>query len=717
MTATASPTPAAAAYTADHLSRALRELGIRPGDAVMVHVCLETLGALADAAGQDERDARVLAALRDAVGPTGSLFVPTYSFSFCRGEDFDREETPASAGPWSTSTAFLERFRRLPGAVRSSDPIHSIAGIGPLASAVLDDVPPTCFGPGSVFSRLLDRDAKLLVIGAPLEEATFRHHAEELAGVPFRFKKLFTGRIREAGRTRKSGWTYSVRLMADNAYPDGARLEALARDAGVCRAARVGAGEVLAVECRAYYELTVRELRRDPWLTARGPAADPVALEEARTGRTRFDVRLASGATMPQMVDALWRLPRDIVSDGYDAALEALAGQVPMSVHEFPSGLECWSWIVPEKWACREAHLETMDGRRIFTSADNPLHVMSYSLPFSGVVEREELLRHLHVHPTLPDAVPFIFKYYERDWGLCCSRTMRDALRDEHYRVVIDSGFSYGTLKVGEVVVPGEREDSIVLCAHLCHPAMVNDDLTGVVVGVDVMRALLAGRRRRYTYRLLIVPETIGSVAFLSRHPELLPRLKGGLFLEMLGRDHPHALQHSFAGTSAVDRCFALALRQGDPAGWTTPFRSLAGNDERQFNAPGVRVPMLALTRQLPPGAPDHPYREYHSSEDTPDRVPPGSLERSRDLVLRMIDTLEGDTVPVNRFAGEVFCSRFGIHIDAYADPEGHKALFDLLFLIDGTRSVSQLAEQCGISFDAARRTVDELRRRGVVTE
>jgi aminopeptidase-like protein len=165
---------------------------------------------------------------------------------------------------------------------------------------------------------------------------------------------------------------------------------------------------------------------------------------------------------------------------------------------------------VPEKWACREAHLETMDGRRIFTSTDNPLHVMSYSLPFSGVVEREALLRHLHVHPTLPDAVPFIFKYYERDWGLCCSRTMRDALRDEHYRVVIDSGFSYGTLKVGEVVVPGEREDSIVMCAHLCHPAMVNAALTGVVVGVDVMRALLAGRRRRYTYRLLIVPETIG---------------------------------------------------------------------------------------------------------------------------------------------------------------------------------------------------------------
>jgi aminopeptidase-like protein len=246
---------------------------------------------------------------------------------------------------------------------------------------------------------------------------------------------------------------------------------------------------------------------------------------------------------------------------------------------------------------------------------------------------------------------------------------------------------------------------------------MVNDDLSGVVVGIDVMRALLAGPRRRYTYRLLIVPETIGSIAFLSQHQELIPRMSGGLFLEMLGREHPHALQRSFPGATRIDRCFALALAQADPEGWTTPFRTLMGNDERQFNAAGVRVPMLSLTRQLPPTAPHHPYREYHSSEDTPDRVPAGCLEQSRDLVLRMIDVLEGDTVPVNRFPGEVFCSRYGINIDAFSDPEGHKALFDLLFLIDGTRSVADLAEECGISFDAARRTVDELRRCGVVLE
>jgi aminopeptidase-like protein len=246
---------------------------------------------------------------------------------------------------------------------------------------------------------------------------------------------------------------------------------------------------------------------------------------------------------------------------------------------------------------------------------------------------------------------------------------------------------------------------------------MVNDDLTGVVVGMDVMRALLAGPMPRYTYRFLIVPETIGSVAFLSQRPELIPAMRGGLFLEMLGRDIPHALQLSFSGEAEIDRCCVRALRTRDPRGWTTPFRSLAGNDERQFNAPGLRVPMLSLTRQLPPSHADFPYREYHSSADTPDKVPPGTLEESRDLVLAMIATLEQNVALVPRFAGEICCSRYGIHVDYVADPAGHKALFDVLFLIDGTHSVADIAELCGAPLDAVNRIVAQLRSHGLVVE
>jgi len=386
-----------------------------------------------------------------------------------------------------------------------------------------------------------------------------------------------------------------------------------------------------------------------------------------------------------------------------------------MTIHEYPTGLECWSWIVPEKWTCHEAYLETLDGKRLLSASENPLHVVRYSLPFEGEVTRDALLDHLHVHPRLPDATPFVFKYYERDWGLCCSRDLRDSLGDDRYRVVIRTSFSYGTLKVGEVVVPGATPQTIVLCAHLCHPAMVNDDLTGVVVGIDVMRALLARPTPRYTYRLLIVPETIGSVAYLSRHPELIPTMTGGLFLEMLGRDHPHALQLSFSGTTQVDACLTAVLHRSDARGWTAPFRTLMGNDERQFNAPGVRVPMLSLTRQLPSSEPDFPYREYHSSQDTPALVPWQRLEESRELVLHMIDALEHNVTPVPRFPGEVFCSRYGLHVEFFKDPEGHRALFDVMFLIDGTRSVIDIATACGVSFDTVERIVQVLHRHGLV--
>lgn len=695
------------------LAAGLSAAGVRTGDLLFLHVNLAALGLDDDA----DTAAAILATIRETLGPDGTVLIPTYTFSFCRQEPFDPATTPTAGGPWSPSAGFLEYFRALPGAVRSADPIHSVAGLGPAARPLLSNIAPTCFGAGSVFARLVEQDALICMLGLDLDEATVRHHTEEVVGVPFRYRKLFTGAIGpECGATR-AGWVYNVRILADNGRPDGSRLARAARERGLAHVVPVGNGELVAVRAAVLHELGLAMLRKDAWATAAGPAADVVAVEAARAGNAVVAPALAAGASMHELIDALWRLPRDIVSDGYDAALAALATQLPMTVYEYPSGTECWSWIVPEKWTCQEAWLETLDGRRLFSYTDHPLHVVSYSLPFEGEVSRDELLRHLHVHPRLRDAVPFVFKYYERDWGLCCTLAQREALTEPRYRVRIRSSFSYGTLKVGEVVVPGRTSDTIVLCAHLCHPAMVNDDLTGVVVGMDVMRALLAGPTPRYTYRLLIVPETIGSIAHLSQHPELLATLRGGLFLEMLGRDIPHALQLSLAGDTEPDCCFARALRASDPEGWTTPFRTLAGNDERQFNAPGVRVPMLSLTRQLPPAHRESPYREYHSSADTPALVPPGALAASRDLVLAMIRELEANVRLASVVPGEICCSRYGIHVDFAEDPAGHRALFDLLFLLDGTRSARDIAETCDVPLSSVLRIIDQLRGHGLVVE
>ncbi len=419
---------------------------------------------------------------------------------------------------------------------------------------------------------------------------------------------------------------------------------------------------------------------------------------------------------MMELINELWYLRRDIVSDGFDQALYRLSQEVPMTIHEYPTGEPCWTWRIPEKWTVQAAYLETLDGKRLIDAASHPLHVVSYSLPFEGVVSREELFAHLHTHPSLPEAIPFVFKYYQRDWGLCASQQLKDTLTDECYRVVIRTTFEPGTLKVGEVVVPGQSERCVMLAAHLCHPAMVNDDLTGVVVGVDVMRHLFQAPPPRYTYRLLILPETIGSVAYLSHHEELIPKMVGGLFLEMLGNDSPHALQYSLQPRSAFDQCMASAFRGLDKNGYTGSYRDIVPNDERQFNAPGVRVPMLSISRVERPSYPPRPYREYHSSLDTPAIVTQERLEASRQLVLGLLQAWERNEFLVNHFKGEVFLSGYGIWIDYRQNPEGSRRLFEIMERCDGEHTPADIAAELDIPFQAVWEVAAKFLEKGLIS-
>jgi aminopeptidase-like protein/aminoglycoside N3'-acetyltransferase len=703
-------------YTGADLVDGLRRTGIRSGDIVFCQVSHDALGPAACGPSPEAQYDLLTSSLREAIGPDGTLLLPSFSLSFERNEDYDVEHTPSAQGTWSDSRGFLEYFRHLPGAIRSDDPNRSVAALGPMAEKLLAGLPNSSYGRDCVHDRLLKAGGKVCGIGVSLAQVEFLHFIEEEMEVPFRYKKLFTGRICQNGNARKLGWITSVPIQAENAVRDDSRLKEIAQSENQYHVANVGAGEVFLIDCAGFYALGRREIAQDPWFTARGPACDPIDLENERTNANLARIELSPNASMENLISALWKLPRDIVSDGYDSALKALSTQVPMTIHEYPTGTECWTWLVPEKWTCHEAWLETLDGRRIFSYADSPLHVVSYSLPIDREVSRQELLEHLHVHALLPDAVPFIFKYYERDWGLCCSQNLKNSLQDERYRVIIRSEFSYGALKVGEVVVPGRESKSFVLCAHLCHPAMVNDDLSGVVAGIKVMQELLKRENLKYTYRFLVLPETIGSVAYLSHHEDIIPTMIGGLFLEMLAVKNPHALQLSFAGDSRIDQCLRKVLLESDPDGWTGPFRTVVGNDERQFNAPGVRVPMLSLsrvTRTKTGGWPYYP--EYHSSFDTPELASLTRLEESQKLVLKMIDALESDYVPVNRYHGEVFCSRYGLNIDAYANPEGNRALFDIIFQIDGTKSVAEIASTCGVSVESTMGVVEELRRHGLV--
>jgi aminopeptidase-like protein len=390
---------------------------------------------------------------------------------------------------------------------------------------------------------------------------------------------------------------------------------------------------------------------------------------------------------MMELLRWLWMKNRSLVTDEMDQCMEHLRGLLPeMVVHEYPSGSAAWTWEVPPRWVVRDAWIETLDGERVLSFSEHPLSLVSYSEPCDGVVPRDELMRHLHSVPERPDAFPFVFKYYQRDWGMCIPHARKLRMTDEAYRVRIDTAFEPGTLKVGEVVVPGRTDESIVLISNVCHPGQVNDSITGAVVAASIAERL-RGTQPHYTHRILFLPETIGSLCWLSRDEALIPRIRCALFSEMLGGRGEHVVTHSYPGTDRIDRVAVHVMRQAGEPFREARFREVAPSDEKVFNGPGVGIPTINITRS------PYPYPEYHTSDDDPSIIHGDRLEDSCGRIVEILEVLDSDFVPVRRFRGPAFLSRYGLWVDWRENWNLSMALDLVMLMMDGERSVFDITE------------------------
>jgi len=412
---------------------------------------------------------------------------------------------------------------------------------------------------------------------------------------------------------------------------------------------------------------------------------------------------------MMQCIESLWFKRRDIVSDGFDESLAYLKKFLPLEIHEIPSGTRCWTWTAPEKWNINEAFIEDADtGQRILDWADHPLHVISYSLPIDAIVSKEELLLHIRTDPKRPNAIPFGYKYYERDWGFCMQHQRLSKLTGRKYKVVIRSTFEKGALKVGDCTVRGETDETIVLLAHLCHPAMVNDDLCGVAVAADIMQKLQK-KRNHYTYKALFVPETIGSIAYLSQNENIIPHVKYGLFLEMLGNDNTHALQRTKQGNTKLDRMARSILKNNTDTFREGAFRKIVCNDEMVWNGPGVNIPTISLSR--------FPYPEYHSSDDNPSIISEKRLVESRDLILKLLFIMDRDYVPKRTFKGPVFLSGYDLFVNPETNLALNRNIEQMMLRLEGRQSVFEISDELDLDFDLVLNYLDQFHHNGLITK
>lgn len=420
-----------------------------------------------------------------------------------------------------------------------------------------------------------------------------------------------------------------------------------------------------------------------------------------------------AGASMLTLMRDLYPLPRSITGPGLRATLKRISEIIPLSMNEVPTGTQVFDWTVPREWAIDEAYLEHESGQRIIDFRCSNLHVVSYSVPVDAWMPLHDLRSKLHTLPQHPDWIPFRSSYYRDDWGFCLSQRTLDALPEGNYHAVIRSRLYDGALTLGECHHAGRDEDEVLIFTHTCHPSLCNDNLSGIVVGVHVAD-FIRRRRTRYSYRFVFAPATIGSIAWMALNESRLHKIKHGLVLAMLGDADPLHYQRSATGTSIIDRAAAVVLRSCYPDAKLLDF-SPWGFDERQFNSPGIRLPVGRLSRALT----GH-YPQEHTSADSLDLMSAEALGESWRACLRILEVLESDDRYVNLAPkGEPQLGRRGLYrqTGGYYDsvPERHLALLWLLNQSDGTTSLLDIAERSGLEFGLLAQSAADLQRAGLL--
>lgn len=353
------------------------------------------------------------------------------------------------------------------------------------------------------------------------------------------------------------------------------------------------------------------------------------------------DTNIPTGKGMHALVKDLYPICRSITGNGVRQSLHILQERIPLEIHEVPTGTKVFDWEVPKEWNISNAYIKGPDGREIVNFRDSNLHVLNYSIPVHKKVSLAELKEHLHYMPEHPDWIPYRTSYYKPDWGFCITYNQFLSLTEGEYEVCIDSSLEDGSLTYGELYIPGHTDEEILISAHICHPSLANDNLSGISVSVFLAQQMM-NLERRFSYRFLFMPGTIGAITWLALNKDRVHLVKHGLVLSLLGDSGNFNYKKSRRDTSEIDLVAAHVLENMKGLNKILDFIPY-GYDERQYCSPGFNLPVGCLSR-----TPYGQYPEYHTSADNLDLVKPDSLEESLGVCIKILDTLEANHKYVN---------------------------------------------------------------------
>jgi aminopeptidase-like protein len=422
-----------------------------------------------------------------------------------------------------------------------------------------------------------------------------------------------------------------------------------------------------------------------------------------------------------QLFDELFPIFRSITGPGYRRSMEIFRRYMPLETERVPSGTEVFDWTAPPEWRLYSARLTGPDGTVLADVGRSNLMVVNYSEAIDHRLSLQELRPHLHGAPALPEAIPYVTSYYKRRWGFCLPQTEIDRLQEGTYHAHIDAEFMQGFVEFGHCTLPGENDAEIVLSSYLCHPSLANNELSGPLALLLLYDRIARWPRRKYTYRFILNPETIGSICYLHRHGEHLRRkMVAGMVLTCLGGPRESlSYQLSRRSNSLLDLTVLDVAGEGRIPLDIRAFDPADGSDERQYCSPGFNLPMGQMARTV-----YGRYPEYHTSFDDKAFMDIDVVHRSAEQIETILRRAEISGAYRNL---KPFCEpQLGkvnlmpsINSPGTKDSDERRAARSIMAILnfsDGGTTMIEIARRCGFTVMDLEPSIAELERAGLLT-
>jgi aminopeptidase-like protein len=392
----------------------------------------------------------------------------------------------------------------------------------------------------------------------------------------------------------------------------------------------------------------------------------------------------------------LFPICRSITGNGVRETLRKLQEKIQLKVSEVPTGTQVFDWTIPKEWNIRDAYVKDSSGNRVIDFQKSNLHVVSYSIPIRAKMSLADLKSHLFTLPDQPDRIPYRTSYYKESWGFCLTHADLTALKESEYEVCIESTLHDGALTFAECYLPGESSDEILISCHICHPSLCNDNLSGIALATFLAQ-FLGSASKRYSYRFLFIPGTIGAIAWLALNEARLGRIKHGLVLTGVGDSGQLHYKKTRTGIAEIDQAALQVLKHSNESYQILDF-SPYGYDERQFGSPGINLPVGRLSR-----TPHGTFPEYHTSADNMNFVHPDQLGKALQVCLKIFSILEDNRKFVNLVPKcEPQLGRRGLYRMIGGQNDAGMSEMAMLWVLnqsDGETSLLDIAKRSGLNF------------------